>query len=811
MTNLSALPVGTRLAGDYRIDRILGAGGFGITYLAEETPLARQVTIKEYFPVDFAVRDANQAAQPRSGDVTGDYQWGLDRFLDEARTLARFDHPNIVRVYRFFQENNSGFMVLHFEDGKSFKAWLKSLGRAPRQHELDRVVPPLLDALSLIHGSDFLHRDIAPDNIIIRTDGSPVLIDFGSARSEIAQHSRTVSALVKPGYSPYEQYATTGRQQGPWTDIYSLGATLYQAVTGKRPPDSPSRMVEDELVPARDAAISAYRPGFLAAIDAALSLDISARPRSVDEWRKQLLAPIVRTEGAAAPDGAASAGDAPPALTPEPPRASEPGAAPKSKLKAKPKEKEKEKEKGKDSDDSSPPAARKAAPKAAPGAEHPLPPNVPRRPASEGRVAAIFREWRARRAARPTPAPASPLAAARGKSDAGAAPVAAAPAAKAAAVAAHPVAADPPAKSNLPAVVERRAPPRPGRPKKKWSWRPLVIKAVIGLTIAALAVAYQNAQPRIERQGEGTFSSGALPGPQVAQIKGGHKGAVEGIGYVSDGRQFVTVGDDGALKLWESSGRTLVRSFDLEERDVTALAVGAARAATAHKSGRIVVWDLELGIRLPAVKRNEADIHAVAFAGSPDRILAAGHDWKLTLFDTRTPILPVHVFDGHESAVQAVAFSSARGLIASGGADRTVRLWNAETFEAGRVYRGHQDFVTALAFSADGRSLASGDLAGAVRIWSMTTRRAQRAIRAHGGGITALAYSADGNWLATSSRDGLVKLWDMVRPRPPRVFAGHAGEVRALSFAPDGATLASAGADGVVRFWSTAFMARSGS
>jgi serine/threonine protein kinase len=795
MTNLAALPVGTRLAEDYRIDRVLGAGGFGITYLAEETPLARQVTIKEYFPVDFAVRDTNQAAQPRSGDVTGDYQWGLDRFLDEARTLARFDHPNIVRVYRFFRENNSGFMVLHFEDGKSFKAWLKGLGRAPRQHELDRVVPPLLDALALIHGSDFLHRDIAPDNIIIRTDGSPVLIDFGSARSDIAQHSRTVSALVKPGYSPYEQYATTGRQQGPWTDIYSLGATLYQAVTGKRPPDSPSRMVDDELVPARDAAISAYRPGFLAAIDAALALDISARPRSVDEWRKQLLAPVARPDSIVATDVAANAKDKAPIAAAEPPRGTvaAPEPAPKSKIKAKAKQK--------DGGDSAA-DAKKAAPKEPPAVESPLPQDVPRRPASEGRVAAIFREWRARRAARPTPAsPLAPRAAA--KSVDAAEPAAPAPAAA--------VAAPAPDKSNLPAVIERRAAPRPGRPKKKRSWRPLIIKGVIGLTVASLAVAYQNALPRLERQGEGTVSSGALPGPQVAEIKGAHKGAVDGIGYTSDGRQFVTIGDDGTMKLWESPGRTLVRTFDLGSRDASALAVGDTRAVVAHKSGRIALWDFELGNRIAEFKRNDADIHAVAFAGSPDRILAASHDWKLTLFDARTPILPVHVFDGHESAVQAVAYSAARSLIASGGADRTVRLWKAETFEPARVYRGHQDFVTALAFTADGRTLASGDLSGTVRVWSMTTRRAQRAIRAHKGGISALAYSADGNWLATAGRDGLVKLWDMARPRPPRVFAGHSGDVRALSFAPDGATLASAGADGVVRFWSTGFMARRGS
>ena len=278
MGNLFALPEGTELVGDYRIQRVLGAGGFGVTYLADEIALGRAVTIKEYFPSDFAARSVEMEAGPRSQDCKEDYKWGLDRFLDEAQTLARFDHPNIVRVYRYFRLNNTGYMVLQFEEGHSLKGWLKSLGRAPRQKELDAILAPLLDALELIHKSDFLHRDIAPDNIIIRRNGEPVLIDFGAARGEIAAHSKTVSALVKPGYSPYEQYAETSRQQGPWSDIYALGATLYHAITGRRPPDAPSRMVKDELVPARDAALSSYRASFLRAIDRALALNVEFAP-----------------------------------------------------------------------------------------------------------------------------------------------------------------------------------------------------------------------------------------------------------------------------------------------------------------------------------------------------------------------------------------------------------------------------------------------------------------------------------------------------------------------------------------------------
>ena len=191
-------------------------------------------------------------------------------------------------MHRYFEARKTGYIVLHYEDGASLKTWLKRLGRRPHQDELDRIVGPVLDALECIHTADFLHRDIAPDNIIIRRDGTPVLIDFGSARGELAKHTKTVSALVKPGYSPYEQYATSGRQQGPWTDIYSLGATLYHAIAGHRPLEAPSRMIADELKPLCAMGLASYRPEFLRAIDWAMALDVTARPRSIGDWRKEL-------------------------------------------------------------------------------------------------------------------------------------------------------------------------------------------------------------------------------------------------------------------------------------------------------------------------------------------------------------------------------------------------------------------------------------------------------------------------------------------------------------------------------------------
>ena len=180
-------------------------------------------------------------------------------------------------------------MVMEFEEGRSLEAWLKTMARPPTQAELDRIVAPLLDALELMHADSFLHRDIAPDNVIIRPDGTPVLLDFGAARRAMAEQSRVLTGIIKAGYSPQEQYATDGRLQGPWSDLYALGATLYREVTGKPPEEATLRAGDDQTPPATKAAKSEYRPEFLRAIDACLNVDRRKRPQSVAELRPMLL------------------------------------------------------------------------------------------------------------------------------------------------------------------------------------------------------------------------------------------------------------------------------------------------------------------------------------------------------------------------------------------------------------------------------------------------------------------------------------------------------------------------------------------
>jgi serine/threonine protein kinase len=284
-----SLSSGTRVGGNYRIERVIGAGGFAITYAATDLDLSTVVAIKEYYPSEFGARDEGMRVHPRSARHAETFDWGKASFLEEARMLARFRHPSIVRVSRVFEAHATAYMVMDYEAGKDLATWLRDLGRAPAQSELDRIAAPLLDALEIMHGESFLHRDIAPDNIVVRPDGSPVLLDFGAARRAVGEKSRSLTGIVKTGYSPFEQYATDGRLQGPWTDLYALGATLYRAVCGITPPEATLRVADDRMQPAVDAAVGTYRKGFLAAIDACLRPSHADRPQSVAALRPVLL------------------------------------------------------------------------------------------------------------------------------------------------------------------------------------------------------------------------------------------------------------------------------------------------------------------------------------------------------------------------------------------------------------------------------------------------------------------------------------------------------------------------------------------
>lgn len=286
--NSSELPKGYVLS-NYVIERKLGHGGFGITYLARETATNRAVVIKENFPRECSQRHTtNLMVGPSSAEDKGLYEWALTRFLDEAKVLIRLSHPGIVPVLTAFKALGTAYYVMPQVEGREIHK------AAPSPQEINEawlrpVLQKLLEALDYLHGEGLLHRDIKPSNILMRADTSPLLIDFGTTRSSDATH--TLTRMGTPGFSPSEQFLARGKN-GPWTDLYSLGATCYYLITGEVPQDSMERLAEDELLPlaGRKELRGRFSAEFLSAIDKALRISHKNRWQSAKEWMNHLSA-----------------------------------------------------------------------------------------------------------------------------------------------------------------------------------------------------------------------------------------------------------------------------------------------------------------------------------------------------------------------------------------------------------------------------------------------------------------------------------------------------------------------------------------
>ena len=286
-----ALAPGTELK-EFVIERVLGVGGFGVTYLARDASLDAWRAVKEYLPRECGVRRLDGMVGPRLETDAEDYRWGLARFLKEARVLARFDHRYIVRVYRVFEARGTAYLVMEYVDGRSLKSEIVR-GGVLADEEVRTILLAITESLAAVHDAGLLHRDIKPDNVMLRSDGTPVLIDFGAARQMLGLSVSSVTVVVSDGYAPIEQYAEQQERQGPWTDIYALGAVAYFALSGQVPPKAPDRLRIDRLTPVADAAPRSVQAGLAAAVSAALGVNEADRPQSVAQWRMMLDGSVV--------------------------------------------------------------------------------------------------------------------------------------------------------------------------------------------------------------------------------------------------------------------------------------------------------------------------------------------------------------------------------------------------------------------------------------------------------------------------------------------------------------------------------------
>ncbi|MDB5856079.1 MAG: hypothetical protein JWR22_4120 [Herminiimonas sp.] len=295
----NALPVGQRI-GEFEIAKLIGEGGFGIVYLAYDHSLHRNVALKEYMPSGFASRTGGLQVAVSTAHYAEAFEAGLRSFVNEARMLAQFDSPSLVKVYRFWEANGTAYMVMPFYEGMTLRQAVKENKITPSEPWIREFLANILDAIETIHRVQCFHRDIAPDNILLLKDGRPLLLDFGAARRVIEDLTHSPTAILKPGFAPIEQYAKiTGMRQGAWTDVYALAAVLYFLITGARPPPAVMRMLDDDMVPAREAGKGRYSPAFLAVIDKALAVRPEQRIQSVPDLRRALAESDLGSAGSA--------------------------------------------------------------------------------------------------------------------------------------------------------------------------------------------------------------------------------------------------------------------------------------------------------------------------------------------------------------------------------------------------------------------------------------------------------------------------------------------------------------------------------
>lgn len=828
-----ALPEGAELAGDYVITRTLGAGGFGITYEARERSLDRLVAIKEFFPIDIVEREGWALVKPRSTQFSVKYARGLARFIDEARTITQFNHPNIVKVLRYFKANNTAFMVLSYEQGLDFDHWQQQLGRRPSEDELKAIVLPLLDALERIHKADFLHRDIAPDNIIIRHDGSPVLIDFGSARSDLTFSEKTVSALVKSGYSPFEQYAKTSKEQGPWTDIYSFAATLYQAVTLMAPPDSLSRLAHDELQPAAKLARKHYSRPFLEAIDRALALKIDQRPQNVREWRTMLFPPDAPP--AQVPGSAAAPVPPPtPVFGAPPPPASAQLVAKAKRQAAKLHPAALSLKLGRLAR-----SARDGLKEMAPrlpekGSPQVVAETTPKRP--QRSLVSMLDDFEQRQALeQEQAAEAARVAEVRAAAEAVKAAKAEAAALarqqhaeqaaearrirqemKAAARALKAERAEARRLARAEAAAARGDAPRGGWLRALPAW--LNQSMMIGLALIVLAAGgigiFGDRLRHAVEVGSGT-EAGKQPRPaatdaqqpaetagRLARTLAAHDGGVARLRLADDGATLISAGKGGEVKLWQPQTGDLISVLPAGDAALGALDSHASVLALADDKGFVSLHDLsrkdDTVTKFQAI---EGAIGALAFVGDSYDFVLGGGNGAMQYWSYDNGNYTRADFRGRDHSGAVADLAGNERFIVSAAADGTAKMWGRSRRTLVRTYRGHDGPIGAIAISPDSRRIATAGADETVRLWSNAGSRVRRILKGHTGPVHAVAFAPDSKTLASGGSDATVRLWDVRTGKLLQTLEGHGGAVRGLAFAADGKRLYSAGDDETIKFW----------
>jgi serine/threonine protein kinase len=718
----AALPLGFKLD-EYRISAVLGQGGFGITYRGHDTRLGADVAIKEYFPQVYAARTRSATIVPRTGAAFDDYKWGLAEFLKEAQALARFKHAHIVRVLRFLEANGTAYMVMEYEEGATLSAHLQKHGGMPDEASLLRVFLPILDGLQAVHDAGLLHLDIKPGNIYLRSNGQPMLIDFGSSRRMRTEGDTPQKVMLTQGYCAPEQYPGHG-DIGTWSDLYGIGASLYRCITGKTPVDALERhdtFARSRIDPLRPAT-TIERPFYSAhirrCVDAALGLKPGDRPASAFALQQGLMGKDMSTVEKRAPAVVFRPGSGYIGVIP---------AAP-----------QEQKRRRRYST-----FEKLVATAVFVGSMAVV---VPKLMLDTGQVSEEeLYGWISDQTA----------AIETGARDLGdfinervfgkrATPkVAAAPAPR------------PGAEEPAPAA----APPEPEPPYGTGMRQALEIAppeaALVALgflkhgTILATATDDGRVQLRDLQTGE---TRAALP----ARVR-----TAAALGVFPSSQGLAVTGYDDRIVILDPLGNRESELASDSPHPVTAIAVSADNRllAEADEGDTVTIWELSQNRRLREIRTGGRNTQALVF--SPDeQLLAVGSaDGSLGIWRTGSGE-PHSRRIAHERGVTALAFSRDGRWIASAGASGQIQLWSAGDETASRAIADPPKAVRGLAFSRDGKWLIAAGGDRAIGVWSTQTGEPAHRWAAHERKIKALAVSPDGRRIATADEDNRIRIWE---------------------------------------------------
>ena len=741
VSNVSgALAVGTRLQGGaFALGRLLGMGGFGLIYLGVDIRLHRLVAVKEFFPYG-SLRDG-LAVHAGSNLSEAVFRAARERFLREAQVSAQFEHPGIVRVHAFFEENDTGYMVMELLRGSTLREVLDQSGPLEEGRGIDYVAR-VAEALAVVHAAGFVHRDLKPDNIFLTREGRVVLLDFGTAKELLLAHQH-VTAMVSPGYAPPEQYLPDSRPD-PRVDVYALGATLYHLLTASMPPDAPNRLAGVTLPPpsSRNPLLTARAD---AIVEQAMALDPARRPANLHDFLQLLTAEKSPFPAQGQAQTQAQATDA--SAVPFPAQ----GQAQTQAL------------------------ATDASAVPFPAQGQALAPAQTQAQATD--ASAVPPVWDATFSTAPTQAaPLATFASARAQPSSGAftGPMAAHPIDPAGCVCdeeSSPFVRGPDLARLLPTTagaggVTSEAPRARGTlPPDPTGSRRFTLREITLMQGHSAQVRGVDFTPDLQwvlsaSEDRTVRIWGAQSTEEHGQLRG-HEGWISAVRVSPDGRMVVTASHDCTVRLWDFASRSMIRTIR-EKSGALGLDISpdGRFIAASFIGGVVVVWDLEGRERARTPSYNQS-IWNVAF--SPDATLLAFGLWTtpfVQLWDV-CRWKEAGRLEGHHQGIRSVAFSADGSLLATASNDRTIRIWDvAGQAEAARL-EGYQGSVRSVAFHPQSYWLASGGSDKTIRLWDVARHNGNQVLESHRGEVCAMRFSPDGRLLATGAQDERVGLFAM--------------------------------------------------